>query len=694
MDFNGKAVLVYLEEDNITKAYFRIKPLLSEDGPITAETLSSLPDEGFLRIVPDRNEQHTFKERMRTMCGLCLLDLRNQPPEANKIRTNKNYNPSNGENNQFIVYSDAVKAVEQDLLYQIVSQAEAEKAVTPFVYIRNGANMQGPVKKDEPAAFENAKQLPPDSQELYSISVNGQELLFFWPHQTVKKEETVVEFVEANTEKDESPAEKTEEAVSALDQIQQINKQCIAQAANLLSSKPSAEVFQRPAASQQPLTGTKLYSPGQRGNGFRRAHNPLMETVELQRYASKQEAPGAVVNDSTALKDVMNPVDVFKRSLQRVCINAEDSRQAVDIILSCPGMQQCLSAAMSCESKKLAISAMNSQMQEMEAERLMLLMQLDDAKKDMANLKKEALNELSSQDKLALEKAQKEKLALDDAIAAQQKALEALNEMRVQAQETIEKAATDGNTVLLTRPIGHKTDKEELLKRLENGLKLAGYACDGRDALSLLTAYAISPDALYIYAASNSDAALAAETFAGIWGAPVSMNKNETNVLLAPGGNTPAFVRNCIRKDCTSFILKDDPSQGTKLPSEYPFALLPFAADMQAIPHQVLHSAPVCCCSLNSFLSDSKLNDETVAAIQALRNLTPAAPLPIARFRNALRFIASTQNTFKGGVAEAIDRAVCHFILPHYLFSDLQKDVLAEYLSDMPRSLNVWNAVK
>ena len=131
-----------------------------------------------------------------------------------------------------------------------------------------------------------------------------------------------------------------------------------------------------------------------------------------------------------------------------------------------------------------------------------------------------------------------------------------------------------------------------------------------------------------------------------------------------------------------------------KLPDEYPFALLPFAADIRAIPQAACTYAPVCSSSVNAFISDSKLNAETISAMQALRNLNASSPLPIARFRNALRFIASTQNAFRGGVAEAIDRAVCHFILPHYLFSGIRKEELAQYLTDMPRALDIWNTAK
>ena len=90
MNFQGKAVLVYLEEDNIARAYFRVQPLMTQDGPLGPMT-ADYPDDGFLRIVPDKNEQHTFKERMRALSGLCLVDQRLFSTESDKIRTNKNY---------------------------------------------------------------------------------------------------------------------------------------------------------------------------------------------------------------------------------------------------------------------------------------------------------------------------------------------------------------------------------------------------------------------------------------------------------------------------------------------------------------------------------------------------------------------------------------------------------------------------
>ncbi len=699
MIFQGKAVLVYLEEDNITKAYFRIQPLLTADGPVSKEDLALLPDEGFLRIVPDRNEQHTFKDRMRTMCGLCMLDLRNQPAEANKIRTNKNYSPSHGENNQYIVYSDAVRAIEPNLFYQVVSQADAEKAVTPVIYIRNGANMQGPVAKDAPELSDDVKQLPPDSQGIHSISLNGQELLFYWPPAapaeevapaTEEKAEAAVEAVEeAAAAASETPAEEKQ---TALDHIQQMNADVLSNTANKLTDKPAAPAF---VPQQQPLNGTKLYAAGQRNNNIRRAHNALMETVEFQRYTSKPEAPGAVVNDSAALKAVQNPVDAFKRTLQKVCMNAEDCRQAVDIFLDCPGVRQAVTDAITNEHKNLTAAAMNAQLHEMEAERLMLLMQLDDAKKDMAALKKEALEQATAAEKTALEQLSGQKQALETELKNQETSLIRLNEQREEAKDTLEKAANDGNTLLLMRKIGEKLSENELVERLKKALKAAGFVCEKGDALALLTALALSPEAVHIHSASDADAALALQTLAQVFGAPVSMNKNESRVLLAPGGNAPAFVRCNLRKDCTAFLLPSDAENTASLPMHTAFAMLPFKADEQAVPSMSEACfAPVSTDALSAFVKEGTLSDETRAAIQALRTVRPDMPLPLSRVSCAMRFIAATQNALSGGVAEAIDRAVSMFILPWYLYSGVKKEMLSSLLSAMPRSLEIWNEKK
>ena len=123
MTLPGKVTVCFLEEDVPQKAYFRIKPLyIKGEGSFERidNTKESLPDEGGIRIVPDKNESSRFKARMRTLGSFCLLDLTHHPNENDKIRPNKNYNPANQENNRNIVYSDVIARCPDEWLLEVV----------------------------------------------------------------------------------------------------------------------------------------------------------------------------------------------------------------------------------------------------------------------------------------------------------------------------------------------------------------------------------------------------------------------------------------------------------------------------------------------------------------------------------------------------------------------------------------------
>ncbi len=123
MTLPGKVSICFLEEDVPQKAYFRIKPLyIKGEGSFERieNTKELLPDDGGIRIVPDKNESSRFKARMRTLGSFCLLDLTHHPNENDKIRPNKNYNPDNQENNRHIVYSDVIDRCPDEWLMEVV----------------------------------------------------------------------------------------------------------------------------------------------------------------------------------------------------------------------------------------------------------------------------------------------------------------------------------------------------------------------------------------------------------------------------------------------------------------------------------------------------------------------------------------------------------------------------------------------
>ncbi len=117
----GKLCIGILEEDNPLKSYFRLKPLLVESaGRFEYFDSSQLyPEEGCIRIVPDKNESSHFKARMRRMGRYCLLDLREHAGENDKIRPNKNYHGDESERNAHIVYSDVVQEPAPGMIFEI-----------------------------------------------------------------------------------------------------------------------------------------------------------------------------------------------------------------------------------------------------------------------------------------------------------------------------------------------------------------------------------------------------------------------------------------------------------------------------------------------------------------------------------------------------------------------------------------------
>jgi len=124
MSLPGKLCIGIIEEDNPQKSYFRFKPLLVAEGGkfIAYEVCGDYPENGCIRIVPDKNESSRFKARMRRMGLYCMVDLRDHPDDNDKIRPNKNYHGDDIEPNAYIIYSDVVRELPEGALAEVVKQ--------------------------------------------------------------------------------------------------------------------------------------------------------------------------------------------------------------------------------------------------------------------------------------------------------------------------------------------------------------------------------------------------------------------------------------------------------------------------------------------------------------------------------------------------------------------------------------------
>ena len=130
MELPGKYCIGLIEEDNPQKSYFRFMPLIlaEQDGYRPVDMRDQLPENGCIRIVPDKNESSRFKARMRRVGRYCAVDLREHPEENDKIRPNKNYHGDETETNAFIIYSDVVRELPENVLAEILEVSAPEDA--------------------------------------------------------------------------------------------------------------------------------------------------------------------------------------------------------------------------------------------------------------------------------------------------------------------------------------------------------------------------------------------------------------------------------------------------------------------------------------------------------------------------------------------------------------------------------------
>ncbi len=189
-EINSTITLAYVEEDNRQRVIFRVIPLCTREGSAFHGGADEFPDEGSLRIVPDKREQSTFKERMREIGGLCVIQLANDGKELMKVRQNRNYAPDQGEKNQMAIYSDVICEFVEDGCFEVIEAGSAsENALTRKVLIHKDKMLYGPVEKQETetAKMEELKPFGNDRFLLHTIETEqlGKHQIYWDPEATL-----------------------------------------------------------------------------------------------------------------------------------------------------------------------------------------------------------------------------------------------------------------------------------------------------------------------------------------------------------------------------------------------------------------------------------------------------------------------------------------------------------------------------
>ncbi len=660
MDFAGRIVLSFLEEDNIQRAYFRIRPLLMQEGALSQQDIDALPDEGYLRIVPDKNEQHTFKDRMRELGSLCVLDLKHIPPEAIKIRSNKNYSPQRGEKNQFIVYSDAVQGVPQNLVYEVITAEVGDKeklgrAGTALCYVRSGGNIYGPVSRATGIAQDNAKQLPPDSQGIYAITMpDGAEKLFYWPQVEEKPKAEV----------------RSEEAEKKIE--------------NRIEE----------SAEERKLSGMPLYQTAARRQNMQRAHNSLMDVVDQQMRAGRMEAPGAVLAGGAVPRQVENPMEAFKRALGELWPVQEMQRQAVDHLLGMTGIQHILDQQLAGRGTDAVTHAMNSQIQDLEAERLSIIMQLERGKKNLSEMRAEAIGTLTAEEQ---EKLNRLRHDIDNARADVEK-INAARAQLIDERDALvgEMKSCGGEALQLAPAIGGRVELKVLCERVQQCMRHAGIDCTWDDAVHLLTLLCVSGEQVEICAPAAADSLDAAYALALALGAAYAYDEDGfAPVHVQAGGDACVLLSSHFAHAAKAPYQRLLVDNGLDKDKKQVYAAAPWpAAKLKALDSWETSALPVCTPVTAEGLRESVFRgkiDPPKAALKLLDDMGKAlaavgAPLAQRTRRMLYAYLSAAAVHMEGGAATAIDYAVSAFILPHAAMHEVPAEVLRPLMGGLPLS--------
>ena len=738
MKLDREIVFSYLEEDNTQRAYFRLKPLLTVSGDAQEEAARLWPDNGALRIVPDKNEQGYFKDRMRVLGHFCIMDLTPFPPEANKIRTNKNYRPDREEKNQYILYSDTVKPIPAHTFYQVLEgsagdfAALAQQAVTTVFMIRDADTLFGPVFKETP---EHPSPAPEMTAMIYDVACPdgvSRTILCSAPAEEKKdepqseavKEEPAVAHIEA------SPApEKAEDAPAAapvaepektlpigkpleiLDRTKDFSQtiealnQPVSSGANLLTQpdEKEEEITPPPVLNGTPLLKTTVKT------SVIRPKNKVQEVVANQLRVAKNDPPAEPLPAGAKLHPVENPVERACHALNAAWELPDSQQQLIDHILSMPGMAARLTPAAAGNTPLQR--AMTAHLNDLEAERLSALVELDQAQGRLEAFRSNAVNSArtDAQKKLQAleEKIERCNKQLEEikqqinALAAQRDALQ--DEVSSLQQEQLPKAIVSAMTrAKLTQPVrgtplylrprtGEDAAVDVLATRFVKACASSGVFCDKNAAIAMLTLLTVCRR-VGIACPTPAAALTLTENIVGAmgWRSGYAHQANDDQRPVLEGlcdDGTPAICLSTtgafpVFKDVSSLCLARNMNVHTHRAAFDcdPWPILPLGA-LPFVPHKDAadDGAPVSITALTD--GENAYDARALETLKPILDLLP--PLSGKAAIEIKRFVTICAKHMDGGLPAACDWAITLWLLSHVdgnmqLINQL-KPLLAEY---------------
>ena len=656
MDLQHEVVLAFMEEDDARNGYFRAFPLLTRSGDIREEARISWPDDGALRIIPDRKDHFSFKERMRELGSWCVIDLTGFDLRASKIRTNKNYNPENGDRNHFIVFSDTVHPLEDSAFVEVLegtpdqAASLAGKSITPLFYLRKEDTWYGPVKRVEPAEPQPAA---PMEANLFRIAgPDGAE------HVILCSDEPQPLPIGQNLEILDQ-TKSFEETIEALSQP-------LSEKANLIAGRQESLKPDLPEGEgKRKLAGTPLVR-----TNFRASEPPLRNRV--QEFISGRaiavrnaEPPAPPVPFARDLPTVENPVEIAEAAFRTAWQNNGARSALAHFVLSLEGMKAALDNVAGSNNSTALASAMGHHLENLEVERLRLLIELDHAREDLAAFRAKAIDE-------ATQKARRE--------------IDRLRQDRDSLQSVVEKLRSEANALLADRQnagaqIGVSQNGQEILHRVEAAFGAEGLPYHREHAAAWL-ALMTRPGVVGILCHDIEAATSFVEKHASMLGWPCTTVPVSSPADALPDA-TPVIrlslepdVRAAANERVIVVVPGREGLEGTEIP------VMPVGNARYTIPAET-NGPFVGQASLQAIIDEAPITAEE--ARNVLAPVFAACGLADAMLDQAADFASVAAGLLEGGMIAACDWALALWVAPRIPEGDGREAIL-NLLEEYPRT--------
>ena len=735
---DGTITLSLLDEDNSQRVIFRIFPLCTKDGLIFSNRKQSYPDFGSLRIIPDKREQSSFKERMREIGPLCCVQLADDGKELTKIRQNRNYDPNQGECNQYAIYSDVICGFEQDAVFEVYQENQPfSQALTENVLLQRGKILFGPISRDADVDWDDLKPFGNEDYLMHSVEdAEGKQRAYYWNPEALvtwkqrkrelkknsspkpQPDETIPEPAVETLQKQEPEPKQEAKAVeeplpigmkleilnedlSNQEQITELNKP-VSFDANRLVDTPAPPVPQQPKEAPK-FHGTPIADAPKSNRSTNNGNGFVHGVVEKQ--IKEKQSNGTP--PQTERRPVENPLENLTEAFQHVwdipALHQElfrrigENNDIKKAILESPNMNG---------QANSSFAAVKAELDEIEGERLLMLVELDKVKENYQQIKEKMFTELSKQKRDALEEMDKRLEALAEEKRAAEETLAQIGEsIRLGTLELVsQKAAVDvqtnGSDIVLSPTIGMYIEPKELVETVRSLMNDMGFMCKQDCVTSLMillslhdelcvTADSIAEAELYVKNVLRALGLLNVSAFPTVFG-------NVRVVSLLPENDLRTPTVEVIRNDRTPIhayghktirlLEKKNMSSAGSLP------VLRASEFNKNRGQESLnqYGRPVSLRTIQAFADRTSLlyKDSEAWPVDFKQKLDAQGIELSDEARIAARmFVRAAAPQLIGGFKEAVDTAALVWVVPRLIAQEFPKDRLSELIGDLPKCM-------